>query len=69
VAYIGAIWSASFVGADRLALTFYEELLERKQPLGLALKNGKMRVKKKRDPNCEWANFIFYGDPSLIIRL
>ncbi|MEM3765807.1 MAG: CHAT domain-containing protein [Candidatus Bathyarchaeia archaeon] len=69
VAYVGALWSASVLGADILALTFYDELLDRKQPLGLALRNAKIAVKNLHNPTCDWANFILYGDPSLTIRI
>jgi CHAT domain-containing protein len=74
VAYIGAIWAAKFKkeeiwGADKLALAFYDELLDRKQPLGLALRNAKLSLKEEGDPSCEWANFVLYGDPSLIIKI
>jgi predicted RNA-binding Zn-ribbon protein involved in translation (DUF1610 family) len=74
VAYIGAIWAAEFReeeiwGSDRLALAFYDELLDRKQPLGLALRNAKLSLKKEGDSSYEWANFVLYGDPSLIIKI
>lgn len=74
VAYVGALWSASgdkqaLAGADRLALAFYDELLDRKQPLGLALRNAKVIVKNSPSPTCDWANFILYGDPKILIKI
>lgn len=72
VAYIGAFWSANVEAADALALAFYDALLERKEPLGLALMNARLIVRSKLTqdhPNCEWANFILYGDPSITIKI
>ena len=72
VAYVGAFCVANVIGADRLALAFYDALLDRKEPLGLALRNARLTVLKELGhdhPNCEWANFILYGDPSLTIKI
>lgn len=57
------------MGADKLALAFYGELLDEKQSLGLALRNAKFSLKEEGGPNCEWVNFVIYGDPSLIIKI
>jgi len=69
IAYIGALWSASFKGADQIALQFYDELLDKGQPAGLALRNARLSVKNRASETCDWANFILYGDPSLIIKI
>jgi CHAT domain-containing protein len=74
VAYIGAFWSANIVASRTVALSFYEALLDRKEPLGAALRNAKLAVWNSPElgpnhPNCEWANFALYGDPSLTIKI
>lgn len=73
-AYIGALWNASFkpteiTGSDKLALKFFEELLGKEQPLGLALRNAKLSIKSEDNVTCDWANFILYGDPSITFKI
>jgi len=72
IAYIGGFWSTVVPVADKLALAFYDELLDRKEPIGLALTKARLTILKEMGPdypNCEWANFMLYGDPSLTIRI
>lgn len=72
IAYIGASWAAAIKPTNWLALAFYDSLLLKNEPIGLALLDAKKSVKNEfrtEDVNCEWANFLLYGDPSLSIRI
>jgi CHAT domain-containing protein len=71
IAFIGAMWPASIDVSTHLARLFYNYLLVQRLPIGSALYAAKQEIIKKyglKHPQCEWANFILYGDPSTSIQ-
>ena len=60
---VGSRWMLSDGVAKRFALSFYESLLLKGDPIGEAIRLSRVTCKDEFADDFGWASYVFYGDP------
>jgi CHAT domain-containing protein len=65
---IGTRWQVADQPAAHFASAFYAALLDRGQPLGLAVRDARLSCRMQFPEDLAWASYVLYGDPRLFFR-
>jgi hypothetical protein len=61
--FLGTLWEVSDQGAEIFARTFYQELLGKKESVGEAVRQARMRVRAELPGNPAWLAYTLFADP------
>lgn len=62
-AFLGTLWSVSDRGAEIFARTFYEELLAARKPIGQAVRQARLAVRRELPGDPAWLAYSLYANP------
>lgn len=63
-ACVGSLWPVFDDTAAKLAITFYEQLIAKRQRVGEALREARRRSHDDKSDTITWAAYALYGDPA-----